>query len=66
MILKQFYHHSYHLHALLQTVITPGQKQGITMGQVRELTGKWRVTGDDYKFWSDLARRWMSDQTPPA
>jgi hypothetical protein len=60
MILRQFYHHSYHLRALLDTVHTPGQV--MTMGQVRELTGKWRVTGDVFKFWSDLARRWEGPQ----
>jgi len=56
LILRQFYHHSFHLHALLEAVVVPGQ--AITMGQVRELTGKWLVTKEDYKFWSDLARYW--------
>jgi hypothetical protein len=60
MILRRFYHHSYHLRALLDTVHTSGEV--MTMGQVRELTGKWRVTGDEYKFWSDLARRWEAPQ----
>lgn len=60
MILRRFYHHSYHLHALLDTVHTPGEV--MTMGQVRGLTGKWRVTGDEFKFWSDLARRWEGPQ----
>ena len=59
-ILRQFYHHSYHLGALLDNVTTPGE--AITMGQVRELTGKWRVTGDEYKFWSDLAGHWQTPQ----
>jgi hypothetical protein len=57
MILRQLYHQSYHLHLLLDAVVTPGQV--IAMGQVRELTGKWFVNADDYKFWSDLARRWQ-------
>ena len=61
MILRQFYHHSYHLGALLDNITTPGE--AVTMGQVRELTGKWRVTGDESKFWSDLAKRW---ETPSA
>ena len=56
MILRQFYHHSYHLGALLDNITTPGE--AMTMGKVRELTGKWRVTGEEYKFWSDLAKRW--------
>ena len=56
LILRQFYHHSFHLHALLEAVVVPGST--ITMGQVRELTGKWLVTKEDYKFWSDLARYW--------
>jgi hypothetical protein len=57
MILRQLYHHSYHLHLLLDAVVTPGQV--IAMGQVRELTGKWFVNADDHKFWLDLARRWQ-------
>lgn len=61
MILRQFYHHSYHLGALLEDIPKPGE--AMTMGKVRELTGKWRVTGDDYKFWSDLAGHW---RTPSA
>jgi hypothetical protein len=60
MILRRFYHHSYHLRALLDTVHTSGEV--MTMGQVRELTGKWRVTGDEFKFWSDLAKRWEAPQ----
>jgi len=59
-ILRRFYHHSYHLGALLDTVHTSGEV--MTMGQVRELTGKWRVTGDEFRFWSDLARRWEGPQ----
>jgi hypothetical protein len=61
MILRRVYHHSYHLRALLDTVHTSGEV--MTMGQVRELTGKWRVTGEEYKFWSDLARRWEAVQS---
>jgi hypothetical protein len=60
MIMKQFYFHSYHLHHLLDAVHTPGEV--MTMAQVRELTGKWRVSGDEYKFWSDLSRRWEGPQ----
>jgi hypothetical protein len=60
MILRRFYHHSYHLRALLDTVHTSGEV--MTMGQVRELAGKWRVTGDEFRFWSDLARRWDAPQ----
>jgi len=61
-ILRRFYHHSYHLGALLDTVHTSGEV--MTMGQVRELTGKWRVTGDEFRFCSDLARRW--EEVPQA
>ena len=62
LILRRFYHHSYHLGALLDTVHTSGEV--MTMGQVRELTGKWRVTADEFRFWSDLARRW--EEVPQA
>ena len=60
LILKRFHHHSYHLRALLDTVHTSGEV--MTTGQVRELTGKWRVSGEEYTFWSDLARRWEVPQ----
>jgi hypothetical protein len=58
MIIRQFYHHSFHLHALLEAVVdVPGQ--AISIGQLRQLTGKWFVNREDYKFWSELARRWQ-------
>lgn len=57
MILRQLYHQTYHLNARLRAVQGTGQSN-LSVGQVRELSGKWMVKSDDVQFWQDLSRHW--------
>ena len=57
IILRQLYHQTYHLHARLRAVQAEG-RLGLSVGQVRELSGKWMVKSDDVQFWQDLSRNW--------
>jgi hypothetical protein len=65
MILRQLYHQTYHLHARLSDIQAEGQAEGqgqgeggLTVGQVRQLSGKWMVKSEDTQFWMDLSRHW--------
>ena len=59
MILRQLYHQTYHLHGRVRDVQREGQG-GLTVGQVRELSGKWIVKSEDVQFWQDLDRHWKA------
>ncbi len=65
LILRQFQHNSYHLHARLKTATKGMRGETLTEAQLRELCGtKWSVFGGGLSqtaegiWWNNLSRVW--------
>ncbi|OXB34047.1 hypothetical protein LQV05_002067 [Cryptococcus neoformans] len=64
LILRQLFHHTYHLHSHLLSVLNGRPRGERSMGQlsdleVKTLSGRW-AGAQDAMFWRGVARRWGS------
>lgn len=62
LVLRQLFHHTYHLHSHLLSVLNSRPRGERSIGQltdleVKTLSGRW-AGAQDAMFWRGLARRW--------